>query len=167
MHLPYNYLYMWGCTSVDIVFFFFLVGMNSSRFRIRGIERQHLLFRIAFSFQRFWLINFLLAHVTSSESEIRGIEMLFFSVCTASSIACGLCSCMHHPVFYCSSPCQIQRQSSLQTLPVMPEKKCDCHTGKLRPRTVDLQVRCRFYRSPWTSDHWQTRRTERDGKGVE
>ena len=35
-------------------------------------------FRIVFSFQRFWLFNFLLAHVTSSESEIRGIEMLFF-----------------------------------------------------------------------------------------
>ena len=78
MHLPYNYLYMWGCTSVDIVFFFFFVGIYSSRFRIRGIERQPLLFHIAFSFQRFWLINFLLAHVYSSESEIRGIEMLCF-----------------------------------------------------------------------------------------
>ena len=166
MHLPYNYLYMWGCTSVDIIFFLFrwdeLVQIPNPRNRKAAFT-----FRIAFSFQRFWLINFLLAHVTSSESEIRGFEMLFFSVYTASSIACGLCSCMHHPVFYCGSPCQIQRQSSLQALHVMPEKKCDCHTGKLRPRTVDLQVRCRFYRSPWTSDHWQTRHIERDGKGVE
>ena len=30
----------------------------------------------------------------------------------------------------------------------MPEKKFDCHTGKLRPRTVALQMRCTGFRGP-------------------
>ena len=65
----------------------------SFRFRIRGstYQKAALTFRIVFSFQRLRLINFLHAHVTSSDSEIRGIEMLFlFSVRTASTITCGL-----------------------------------------------------------------------------
>ena len=86
-----------SCTSVQIIVFFFVVDLrggitrSDSESEDRRIKRLPLLFALPFPSIDCGLLIFLHAHVTSSDSEIRGIEMLFlFSVRTASSSTCGL-----------------------------------------------------------------------------
>ena len=90
------HVHVWLNFSRYILFFFVIdsrgVGLLIQIPNPRN-RKATFAFRIAFSFQRLWLVNFIHAHVTSSDSEIRGIEML-----------CFFCSrCLFQPVWPISS----------------------------------------------------------------